>query len=270
MKAEASVWKGRKYVAISRITVKNQLAYMTDFLLRTLFLLIIIYIFTQLWGATYRGEGSSTIAGYTFKQIMWYLIISESMTLATPSLALKIEQEVKSGEVGYKLIRPVNYIGFHYASYLGEVYFRLAVNLMAGLVLGMLILGPPAFGYGWLGLLVVSIGAFTVNFLLNMILALCAFWVEETQGLEFVYKKLLFTIGGMMMPLEVFPEALRKVCAWLPFQTVLYFPAKTVVSFDAVAMVRMVAIQGVWVLVLGICVLLIYRKGVSKLHVNGG
>ncbi|WP_108722229.1 ABC transporter permease [Gorillibacterium timonense] len=259
-----------KYTAIGKVTIKNQLAYVMDFLMRTLFLIIIIYVFMQLWGATYGGEGSTTIAGYTFKQMIWYLIISESMTLATPSLSGRIEEEVKSGDVGYRLIRPVHYIGYHYAAYLGEVYFRLVVNLAVGLVLGLLVLGAPSFGFGWLGFLAVSLGAFTVNFLLNLMLALAAFWIEETRGLEFVYRKLLFTIGGMMMPLEIFPTFFRKLSEWLPFQTVLYFPAKMAVAFDASELPKMLAVQLGWVLVLGVCAVLLYRKGVKKLHVNGG
>ena len=258
-----------KYAAIGKVTVKNQLAYVMDFLMRTAFLVIIIYVFMQLWGATY-GEGGGTIAGYTFHQMIWYLIISESMTLATPSLSARIEEEVKSGDVGYRLIRPVHYIGYHYSAYLGEVYFRLGVNLAVGLVLGLLALGAPAFGFGWLGLAAVSLGAFTVNFLLNLLLSLAAFWIEETRGLEFVYRKLLFTIGGMMMPLEIFPDALRKVCEWLPFQAVLYFPAKAAVAFDAAELLRMLALQLVWTVILSVCAVLLYRKGVRKLNVNGG
>ena len=85
-----------------------------------------------------------------------------------------------------------------------------------------------------------------------------------------MYNKLVFTIGGMMLPLEMFPEALRQVCRWLPFQAVAYFPAKTAVQFDAMAMVNMLAIQGLWVVILGLLLVAVYRKGVTKLNVNGG
>ncbi|MEO3944023.1 ABC-2 family transporter protein [Gorillibacterium sp. CAU 1737] len=258
-----------KYTAIGKVTIKNQVAYIMDFLMRTSFLVIIIYVFMQLWGATYSGEGR-TIAGYTFTQMIWYLIISESITLATPSLSGRIEEEVKSGDVGYRLIRPVHYIGYHYSAYLGEVYFRLGVNLLVGFVLGLVVLGFPSFGMGWLGLLAVSLGSFTVNFLLNLMIALCAFWIEETRGLEFVYRKLLFTIGGMMMPLDIFPPLLRRVSEWLPFQTVLYYPAKMAVALDASELPRMLATQLGWILLLGALALLLYGKGVKKLHVNGG
>lgn len=259
-----------KYAAIGKVTVRNHMAYVGDFLIRSIFLLIILYIFLQLWSTTYRGEGSTLIAGYSFEQIIWYLVFSESFTMACPSLSTKIEEEVKSGDVGYKLTRPVSYVGFHYVSYLGEVYVRLLVNLAIGGALGLLIVGVPHFGWGWAGFFLVSVGAFTINFLLNIMLALCSFWVEETRGLEFVYHKLLFTIGGMLMPLELFPELLQKICAWLPFQAVIYFSAKTAVAFDGHALVRMFVIQALWIALFSGALALMYRKGVRKLNVNGG
>ncbi len=262
--------KASKYAAIGKVTLRNHLAYMTDFLVRALFLLLILYIFLQLWDATFRGEGGGTIAGYTYEQIIWYLIFAEAITMACPSLCTRIEEEVKSGDVAYRLIRPVSYIGYHYFRYLGEVAVRLAVNVAVGGTLGLLVFGVPDFGFGWLGFAVIALRAFTVNFLLNMAIALCAFWVEETRGLEFVYHKLLFTIGGMLLPLEVFPELLQKICSWLPFQTVLYFSAKTAVRFDWAMLANFLLIQWLWVAALAVPVWWMYARGVRKINVNGG
>ncbi|MFD0695081.1 ABC transporter permease [Paenibacillus sp. GCM10027628] len=263
-------FKLAKYSAIGRVTLRNQFVYVIDFLVKTIFLGLILYIFTQLWGTTYRGEGTSLINGYSYKQMIWYLIFAESLVMAFPSLTTKIEQEVKNGDVGYRLTRPVSYLLFHYVSYLGEVWVRWPINLTVGSLLGLLLLGFPSFGWGWLGYLFMALGGITIQFLMNMILALCAFWLEETRGLEFVYHKLLFTVGGMMLPLEMFPEPLQRVCAWLPFQAVLYFASKTAVRFDGDALLRMLGIQGIWIVILTVAVTVMYRRGVRKLNVNGG
>ncbi|WP_282941052.1 ABC-2 family transporter protein [Paenibacillus sp. RC67] len=259
-----------KYGAIGRVTLRNHFAYVYDFLIRSIFLIIIMYIFVQLWRVTYQGEGSSLIEGYSYQQIIWYILFAEALTTAFPSLATRIEEEVKNGDVGYKLTRPLSYIGYHYVGYISEVAIRLFVNLCVGGLLGFVLFGWPSFGWGLLGFILMSVGAITINFLLNMALALCAFWVEETRGLEFVYHKLLFTIGGMLMPLELFPQALQSVCRWLPFQTVLYFPARTAVRWADTSILPMLMIQGVWIVLLGVGVALIYRHGVRKVNVNGG
>jgi ABC-2 type transport system permease protein len=259
-----------KYGAIGRVTLRNHFAYVYDFLIRSIFLILIMYIFIQLWLVTYQGEGTATIEGYSYEQIIWYILFAEALTMAFPSLATRIEEEVKNGDVGYKLTRPLNYIAFHYVGYISEVAVRLLVNLCVGSLLGLALFGWPDFGWGWTGFLLMSLGGITINFLLNMTLALCAFWVEETRGLEFVYHKLLFTVGGMLMPLELFPLMLQDICRWLPFQTVLYFPAKAAVKWADVSLLPMLVTQGCWIVLLSIIVGLMYRKGVRKLNVNGG
>jgi len=260
----------RKYPAVTRITLKNSFAYVGDFLVRTVFLVVILYIFMQLWSATYAGEGEAAIAGYTFSDMVWYLIVTEAITLALPSLSAMVEQDVKSGDVAYRLTKPMHYVGYYFAWYNADVCLKLGINLIVGGALGLFVFGVPDFGYGWLAFPVVAVGAIAVNFLLNMIVALCAFWVEETTGLEFVYKKLLFTVGGMLMPLGMFPGWLQEICRWLPFQAVLYFPAHTVTSFDASKLLGMLAVQWGWIFALGVVVAWMYGRGVKKLHVNGG
>lgn len=262
--------KIKKYLAIGRITVRNHLAYFYDFMIRSMFLLVILYVFIQLWRVTFAGVGTELIAGYSFEQIIWYLIVAEAIILSAPRLTVTIEDEVKKGDVGYKLTRPVSYVLFHYANYMGEAVVRLTVNMIVGGILGLVMFGWPQFGWGWLGFLLIVGGSLTVNYLITMLLALCAFWVEETRGLDFVYHKLLFTIGGMMLPLELFPDLLQTVCSWLPFQAVVYFTAKSVVQFDWLQTGMMFMIQLGWIALLSILLMFVYRKGVRKLNVNGG
>lgn len=263
--------KWSKYAAVGRITIRSQLAYVGDFVIRSLFLLLILYIFMQLWRVTFAGEGTDRIAGYAYEQIIWYLIVAESVILSTPKLIALIETEVKNGDVAYRLIRPVHYVLYHYAGFMGETVVRLAVNLGIGSLLGIAAFGWSApSGTRLAALAVVLLGSFTVQYAMNMAIALCAFWVEETRGLDFVYQKLLFTVGGMLLPLELFPGALQSVSSWLPFQAVAYFSAKTAVQFEANEWLRMLAVQGLWIAALLTLAFAIYRRGVRKLHVNGG
>ncbi len=259
-----------KYTAVGKISVRNNLAYLYDLIIRSFFLLVILYVFVQLWSVTYESVGENLIAGYTFEQIIWYLIFAEAFVMAAPRHSLKVEEEVLKGDIGYQLTRPMSYLLFHYATYMGEGLVRVLVNLLIGGALGVFLFGIPDFGFGWLGFLIMILGSFTVNYLLTMMVGLCAFWVEEVRGIDFVYNKLLFTIGGMMIPLEMMPDMLRSVCEYLPFQAIVYFAAKTAVQFDGVAMIKMIGIQALWVLLISCVLVLIYKRGVKKLNVNGG
>ncbi|WP_127506670.1 ABC transporter permease [Paenibacillus humicus] len=268
---EAAVLKGRKYAAVGTITFKQQTAYMADFLIRSVFLLLILFIFMQLWSAAYSGQGGAeaSIGGFVLRDIIWYLVLTEAFTMACPQQCTRIEEEVKSGGVAVRLLTPISYVGYQYFSYMGEALLRFGVNLAAGMLIGWLMVGPPDFGFGWAGMAALGLGSFTIAYLLNMSIALCAFWVEETRGLEFVLQKLQFTVGGMLIPLDLMPHWLQQICAWLPFQAVLYFPAKTAVGGMG-ALGAFLGIQMIWIVLLGALVAWIYSRGVRRLNVNGG
>ena len=87
-----------KYATVGKVTVRNHLAYVYDLLVRSLFLLVILYVFVQLWSVTFEGTGLSVIAGYRYEQIIWYLIFAEAIIMAVPKLTAKVEEEVKRGD----------------------------------------------------------------------------------------------------------------------------------------------------------------------------
>ncbi|QMV45105.1 ABC transporter permease [Cohnella cholangitidis] len=261
---------GRKAFAVGRITFRHQLAYKTDFVMRCFFLLFILYVFIQLWSAAYDGNFTTVIAGFTLKQIVWYLVFTEALTLAAPPVCTRIEEEVKNGDVAIRLTRPQSYVAYHFSVFASEALLRFFVHLIVGSAIAWAFVGAPSFGFGWMGLLALSAGALTITFLLLMLVGLCAFWVEETSGLYFVLQKLQFTIGGMLLPIDLMPEWLQRVCAWLPFQAALYFPARMAVHYDAALLAGQAGIQAAWIVGLGLAVGWLYRRGVTKLHVNGG
>lgn len=272
MRGRWTAWSAsaRKAEAVARITARQQLAYKTDFLLRSAFLLLILFVFAQLWTAAYDGDALKVIGGFAMKEIVWYLVFTEALTMAAPPLTARVEEEVKNGDIAIRLVRPMSYLGYHYASYLSEAAVRFAVNLIAGSLIAWCLVGAPDFGMGWLALLALAAGALTVAFLLSAAVALCAFWVEETSGLQFVLQKLQFTIGGMLLPIDLMPEWLQRACAWLPFQAALYLPARAAVHYDGSLLLRYAGIQAAWIVGLGLLATWIYRRGAKRLHVNGG
>lgn len=260
----------RKAEAVIRITARQQFAYKMDFMLRSMFLLMILFVFVQLWTAAYDGDTSKVIGGFAMKEIVWYLVFTEALTMAAPPLTARVEEEVKNGDIAIRLIRPMSYLGYHYASFLAEAAVRFAANLAAGSAIAWSCVGAPDFGLGWPALASLALGALTVAFLLNAIVALCAFWLEETSGLQFVLQKLQFTIGGMLLPVDLMPEWLQRACAWLPFQAALYLPARAAVHYDGALLLKDAGIQAAWIAALGALVAYMYRRGARRLHVNGG
>lgn len=258
-----------KYLAVVQVSLLSRLAYAGDALGRAGFMVLILFIFSQLWRQA-LPDGSD-MAGFTAGQMVWYLMVTESLTLSRPAIEGAITEDVKSGNIAYQLIRPYGYVGYYLSLAMGEFLLRWPVNLLTGAMLAMWFVGTPfQLGvYILLGLLS-ALGGAVLGFLLTIGLALTAFWVEENRPFFWIYSKLVFTLGGLFVPVEVYPAWLRTVAARLPFEYMVSGPARLFVQFEWAFWRRIVWGQAMWLVVLLGVVWLLYRAGVKRVHVHGG
>ncbi len=260
-----------KYAAVFKIALQSKLAYIYDFLFRQLFLVIVMYVFAQLWRTTYGWEGSSHIAGFTMGQMLWYLALTESMTMAMPRLGAAVGDEVKSGSLAYSLTKPYNYTVFHYWDYLGNAAPQFVFNLLIAGAVTWYFVGPPMVSVNCAALGFISIFfGFSIDFVIQFGLGLLAFWTEDTRAFIFLYSRLLMILGGMMIPLDVFPEAVRRVARILPTSFIIYGPVRIMVLFSFADWTLLVMKQGIWLLALSLAVKRVYGMGVRIVSAHGG
>ena len=138
----------RKYTWLGLIAARSNLAYLGEVATRTLFLAVILYIFLQLWRVTYSETGAATLGGLTLAQMLWYLAMTEAITLSTPRVAQEVDQDVRTGALAVQLIRPLDYPLARLWMTLGERLVRFGLNAAVGAVLALLLVGPITFHAG--------------------------------------------------------------------------------------------------------------------------
>ncbi|MBO0789615.1 MAG: ABC-2 family transporter protein, partial [Ktedonobacteraceae bacterium] len=196
---------------------------------------------------------------------------AETVAMSLPSLTRRIDQEVRSGQLAYLLGRPCSYVLYNFAHYLGERLVRLTMNAIVGAVLALLMAGPPHFT--WQGVLawpLVTLLALCIDFVFHFSIGLLAFWSEETQSFSLIFSRLTLVLGGVLAPLEIFPEPLRSIAQALPFSAILYGPARTLVHFEADRLPGLLLQQGLTLAVGCVILLAIYRIAVRRVNINGG
>ena len=260
-----------KYLAVGRMGFATAVAYRGEHLLRTAFLVLILYAFAVLWRTVYGASQAQVIEGFTLPAMIWYLVITEAIVFSRPRLAGRIDTEVKSGTLAYTLVRPYSYIMFHYAQSLGEALARGLMSFMVGGVTVSLLIGPPPFNVANIGFFAVALwlGA-TIDFLLTFAVGLLAFWIEETSPLAFIQDRLLMLLGGMMLPLEVFPAVLRTIAGWLPLSMIIYAPARLLVGATTLKPWPVLMAQVAWLAVAAVVCSATFRAGVKRVNVHGG
>src|SRR5579859_643333 len=222
-----------KYIAVLRVSIASNLAYIMEVVFRALLLIVLVFVLSQLWRTTFALHSSKILSGFSISDMVWYLVAAEAIAMSLPALTRRIDQEVRSGQLAYLLGRPCNYVLYHFSQYLGERLVRLAMNAVVGSILALLIVGPPHFT--WMGLAAWPLAAFLalcIDFVAYATIGLFAFWTENTESFSLIFSRLTLVLGGVLAPLEIFPQPLRSIAQALPFSAILYGPSRTLVHFE--------------------------------------
>jgi ABC-2 type transport system permease protein len=261
----------RQYTFVGRIAARQQWAYRGELLMRSISMILFMGIFVALWHTAFAVRGGEALAGYTLVDIVWYLAMTETITLSSSRAFITISEAVKSGDLAYTLTRPVSYPFFQVAHSLGDAVPRFVLNfLTASLVV---VLGVGAVAGNWQGVLsflVMAWLALLLDALIAVLIGLSAFWLDEVMPVFWIYQKLLFTVGGLFLPLEMFPAWLQRISAWLPFRFVANAPARAFVAFDAREVMGMVLGQVIYIVILTGAVMLVWRMAQKRMVMHGG
>jgi len=262
----------RKYLSVAKISVTERFHHSSNLIGRAVVVIFRIWIFATLYRATYKTVGATMINGIDVAGVVWMLALTQLFRQsAWPSVSSLIDEEVKSGSLAYSINRPYSYEMFHFASYAGRVLPNLLINVLSATLAAYFFVGP-------LHLTMASIMAgsillamsYVLDFLFNFSIGMLAFWVEDTSAFQWIYFKGQLIFGGLILPLSLFPSSLRDVAEKLPFAAMYYSAARLLVKFDAGLFERYLLTQCVWIAVAMTIAIVLFRKGVRNVELNGG
>jgi ABC-2 type transport system permease protein len=231
------------------------------------FYVLVVAVLAGLWRAGVAANGGE-IAGYSLVAITWYVAATEATTVSVRQrMIADIGHDIGSGAIAVELLRPAPALGVRVASELGAVLPRLAACAAVGGVAAGVMAGAPPRPAA-LVLAVPSLGlAVACNIVAQHAFAGVAFWIRDAGSAWFLYQKLVFIIGGMLIPLEALPGWLERMAAVLPFRAMAYAPARLASGHLEPALV---VEQLVWLGLLWWAAAAIFGAGERRLQVVGG
>jgi ABC-2 type transport system permease protein len=260
-----------RYLFVIRTAARQQWVYRSEMLARAVQMVLFMAVFMALWTTAYGISGKADLQGYTLAEMVWYLAMTETIALSSSRIFVEISQAVKAGDLAYTLARPLSYPFFQVANSLGGSAPRVLLNLLTASAVVVLGTGQVAGSLsGLAGFVVVAALALLLDALIAVLIGLAAFWLEEVNPIYWIYSKLLFTVGGLFLPLELFPEQLRQAVGWLPFRFITYAPARTFTKFEPASMLQTVAGQMAYIVLMAGVVMLVWQRAQRRMVVHGG
>jgi ABC-2 type transport system permease protein len=247
--------------------VQRNVANRGTLLITFVFYLLVTLVLSRLWQGAAEARGGS-IVGYSATALTWYAATTEASTISLNTRAIEdIGDDIAGGTITVELLRPASVLGLRVADMFGRALVGLAVCVLAGTLLALLLAGPPPSLLG----AALAVPSLALGLLCNICamhaFAAAAFWVREVRSAWFLYQKLVFLLGGMLLPLEVLPSALQSVARVLPFSAMSYVPGRLASGHVEPALLL---VQVGWIVVMGALAVVVFGAGERRLQVVGG
>lgn len=262
---------GRSALRIARALFISQYALMLEFraeiLLWALSGVMPLLMFS-LWSSAPAGAAAG-ISPQAFARYFLAAFVVRQFTVVWVVYAF--EEDNLLGRLSPLLLQPLPLVWRYAAAHLAEQATRLPFVMVMVALFFLAVpeaVWIPSPARLLLALLAAHLG-FWLNFLLQHAITMLCFWSERASALErFLFMPYLF-LSGMLAPLDLYPEAVRRFALLTPFPSMLYVPAQLASggAIDALAAFRTVAL---WLSVLIPLNLLLWRAGVRRYAAMGG
>jgi viologen exporter family transport system permease protein len=258
----------RKYGAVAAASFRRELVESHAWLGRMGFYGVILLIFSRLWQVVFAEHA---VAGHDPVEFVWYLALTEWVVLSMPPVFLDIEADVRNGDIVHRLSRPMSYLGARLAEAGGALALRLVTMAFAGLLLARVLSGGvPDAGARLLWALPLGVLASVVQLLFVAGVGLSALWIHDSSPVYWVWQKAGFLLGGLLLPLEIYPDWLRELAYCTPFAPLLHGVGRVALQGDAGTALRVGGLLALWGLVAALGLAWLYRRGLRALDVGGG
>jgi ABC-type uncharacterized transport system permease subunit len=163
------------------------------------------------------------ISQFEANSMLWAVLIGQIIYGSTMKLDLKIREDIRSGDISIRMSEPVNYIGMKLSQSFGHflpMFFVLTVIFFPI----MSLVFPCKTNIFILMLFMTT--SFLINNLVNGIVGLMSFVVEENDGIRYIVSKLFFVMGNQVIPVALMPLWFVNIAKLTPFYLGLAAPAE--------------------------------------------
>ena len=130
--------------------------------------------------------------------------------------------------------------------------------------------GWPADSRGLLLALPLGVLAGGVGLAFHALIGPCAVWLQDVSPVFWIWQKLAFVLGGLILPLEIYPTWLRSAAGWTPFSALMHGTGRMAFGLDPAFAAEVAGRLVIWGAASALLLGWLFRRGLRVLDVNGG
>lgn len=254
------------YIKIFYVGLQETLQYRLRLLIDLIIGFLPIVIHILLWSAIYSSSGLKEISGYSFSEMVAYLITMTIVSnyIRTGRVERKIANDIKSGAISKFLLKPINNMGYYIFSSMAEnLFYLLFIFCPVFLAMNYIFLGNQTI-INIVLCLIALVMAYLLHFIFNYLLGILAYWFTNVSSFFYMKAMILQFISGGVMPLSFFPKGMVSVMNYLPFKYMIYFPINAFLNAGIEEIIEGLLMQLMWLIIFFIVSKIIWFFGLKK------
>lgn len=266
----------KAYWCFTKTGFKTAIAYRSEligyFIGESLYNIALIFV----WKALFLNTGNTAYNGFTFTQIVLYLLLSGIMSFMDESDSLFIlGEEIRDGNIVMRLIKPVSLDKSILYFELGNKLLMLTCVFVPSVVFVGIYFN---FAYGitfpvssYVLFSLSMIISYFISFYFNMLFGFLSFYLLNLWGVSMLKTAVVKFLSGQVIPLFLFPEIVEKVFSILPMAAMTYTPVMIFLGkYSRRVLLFNLAVQIFWLFFFYSICQIIWKRVQHKLMVQGG
>lgn len=210
----------------------------------------------------------------SFPEVVTYVWLGQAFLALLPwNVDADIRGMVRSGNVAYELVRPLDLYAFWFSRALAmrtapTLLRAVPIFIVAGIFFGMA--SPPSWASAWAWVSAI-LGALLLSCALTTLLNISLLWAISGDGITILVNAAVILLSGLVIPLPLFPDWTKPILNLLPFRGLGDTPFRLYTGhIPPDQVVAVVAHQIVWTLALIALGRWMLGRGMRQVVVQGG
>ena len=264
-----------KYKKAFLLGISNSMEFRFDFFMNLLSTIFPIIMQVFIWISMYSGNHGDMLYGYTFPQMIMYVVVAGAVSKFTSTgVEYAVNEDIHSGGISKYLVRPVNYIGYRLCDAVGNKFSSMITMVFLTIMAVVVLIFAVGFKVTPAAVFVFFVALFfaaVLNFFLFFCLSMLAFWLTEIGNFFHAMSVVIMVMSGGVFPVSVFGRTYETIARYIPLTYTINYPiqilAGTVSPREAVGVL---IIQLVWILLLALLARFTWNVGLKKYVAVGG
>ncbi|MBR5089531.1 MAG: ABC-2 family transporter protein [Ruminiclostridium sp.] len=264
----------KKYLTLTRAGIIESLQFRLSFVVMVIGNILYLIVVYFLWKAIYDSSETDIVNGMTFTDTLIYIVLASALfSFMEMYIVWEIGRSIQSGKIVLDLLKPMDYRRYLFWSYSGTFVSQFFLTFLPTFIAVSIVTGGAIpLGINLLYFVISVVMAVSINYSIDFFTGTICLYTESIWGINIMKQVIVLLLSGATIPLAFFPEPLKTIMYYLPFQSIYNAPLSLLLDGNPEPQKVLITlgIQLAWCVGMLVISKVFWKISLKQITVNGG